>query len=539
VKVTAIIALLHEPGSRQGCSATRLFRGRPVLSWTLDRLARSQRLGTIGILCWEDQFDVVGPLADQARALVLLKGTRSTVPQIESVAAAQRWADGWRGGLLSTCHFDLGFYGPWHQELAQRTRSDAVILVDPSAGLIDPGILDSLIARAESDESLEFCFAPAAPGLGSALLRMPLLGRLAATRAHPGRLLHYHPDQTCRELLGGEHCVRVATPVARTLHRFTLDSDRQIERISGATESLNGELIASGAEELVQRMQSRQDPGALPREIVLEVNTRRSTRPIFWPGDALKIGRPDLTIEGARRLFSDLAGMAGMRLTLAGVGDPLLTGDLFPIVDAALEAGLRVHLETDLHDVSDETIARLAALPIDIVSLHVPALSPQTYQRVMGCDGYVKVMENVRQFVAGRQAGKSALPILVPVFTKCRENVGEMEAWYDQWIRAVGSAVIRSPSTCGGRIAEVAPADMTPPGRRPCQRLASRLAILSDGRIVSCEEDVLGEQTLGRVGEDSLSEVWRERFERLRADHAAGRVGARAVCAQCREWHRP
>lgn len=543
MNVTALLSMLHEPGSASGdarCSASRLFRGKPVLSWTLDRLRRSQRLGSIGILCWDDQFESAGAVVGEERVVVMSKGPRISLPEVEAIAAAQHWADGWRSGLLASCHFDLGFYAPWHYELAQQAKSDAVLLIDPSAGLVDPQILDSLIARAESDQSLEFCFGPAAPGLGCMLLQMSLLGRLAAARTHPGRLFHYHPDEPCRELLGGEHCVSVATPVARTLHRFTLDSDRQIEQIADATESLNGELISSSAEDLVRRMQSQSSPGSMPCEIVLELNTRRSTQPIFCPREPLNIQRAEFRIENARRLFSELAKSDGTRLTLAGVGDPLLAENVFTIIDAArIEAGVHVHLETDLHGISDEAIARLAAAPIDVVSVHLPALSPQTYQRIMGCDGYMKVVENIRRFIAVRQSRKSALPILVPVFMKCRENIGEMEAWYDQWIRALGSAVIRSPSDFRGRISDVAPADMTPPGRRPCQRLASRLTILSDGRIVSCEEDVLGEQTLGRIGEDSLERVWRERFAQFRADHATGRLDARVVCSGCREWHRP
>jgi radical SAM protein with 4Fe4S-binding SPASM domain len=542
--VTAVISMLHEvaaeaPGNER-CSATRLFRGQPVLSWTLDRLTRSRRLGSIGIVCWDDQLQALRPLAEEAHAVVLAKGERIAIPEVEAVAAAQRWAEGWRGGLLATCHFDLGFYGPWHQELAQRAKSAAVLLVDPAAALIDPQIVDSLIAGAEEDESLEFCFAPAAPGLGGVLLRMPLLARLAAARAHPGRLLHYHPDQNCRELIGGDHCVSVPTPVARTLDRFTLDSDRQVNWISAATESLNGQLASTGAEDLVFRAKSHGSYGDFPREIVLELNTRRSTRPIFCPGSVMKIDRGDFAIEKAKQLFRELAATDGTRLTLAGVGDPLLAPDVFTIIDAAkLEGGLSIHVETDLHELSPEAIARLAVSPIDVVSIHVPSLSSQTYQRIMGCDAYLKVVENIRRLVTERQARKSALPIIVPIFTKCRDNFGEMEVWYDQWIRAVGSALVRSPGNYGGRLPDVALADMTPPGRKPCQRLASRLTILSDGRIVSCEQDVLGEQSLGTVGEDSVAEVWRERFGRLRADHAGGCFENRPVCSSCREWHRP
>ena len=50
---TAVLSMLHEEGAG---SAARLFRGEPVLQWTLDRLSQSQRLSGISLLCWEDQF---------------------------------------------------------------------------------------------------------------------------------------------------------------------------------------------------------------------------------------------------------------------------------------------------------------------------------------------------------------------------------------------------------------------------------------------------------------------------------------------------
>jgi radical SAM protein with 4Fe4S-binding SPASM domain len=157
----------------------------------------------------------------------------------------------------------------------------------------------------------------------------------------------------------------------------------------------------------------------------------------------------------------------------------------------------------------------------------------------MGVDAYARVIENIRQFVAERQARQATVPLLVPVFTKCRQNFAEMESWYDQWIRAVGSAVIRGPTDYAGQIPDASVADMAPPGRKPCARLASRITILSDGSIVSCEEDVLGKQVLGRIGDDSLADVWSKRMGAFRADHREARWEKHPMCTTCREWHRP
>jgi radical SAM protein with 4Fe4S-binding SPASM domain len=99
--------------------------------------------------------------------------------------------------------------------------------------------------------------------------------------------------------------------------------------------------------------------------------------------------------------------------------------------------------------------------------------------------------------------------------------------------------VILGPSDFAGQMVDVAVADMAPPRRRACGRLWSRLSILCDGRVVSCEQDVLGRQTLGTIGEMSLKQMWKERFGALRGCHRVGAWDRQPLCGTCREWHRP
>ena len=131
-----------------------------------------------------------------------------------------------------------------------------------------------------------------------------------------------------------------------------------------------------------------------------------------------------------------------------------------------------------------------------------------------------------------------ATPILAPTFTKCRENLAEMEAWYDHWIRNLGCAVITGPSDCAGQISDVAAADMSPPKRVPCRRLRSRMMILSTGQVVACENDVHGLYPVGKIGRESISEIWRKGFGLLREEHEASRYSL-PICQSCRDWHRP
>ena len=141
---TAVLSMLHEEGAG---SAARLFRGEPVLQWTLDRLSQCERLSGISLLCWEDQYPALEALAEEYEVTVLAKGPRTALRQVDAVTASRRWADGWRGGLLQTCDFDLGFHGPWMAEIFDETASDAIMLIDPAAGLVDPDRAIAAVAQ--------------------------------------------------------------------------------------------------------------------------------------------------------------------------------------------------------------------------------------------------------------------------------------------------------------------------------------------------------------------------------------------------------
>jgi hypothetical protein len=548
-QVIAILSMLHEP--RGADSAARRFRDEPVLKWTLGRLARVSGLNEVKILCWEDQAEAVQraireegektptpapPLGTGrgGRVDCVVGGRREAVAEIETVGAARRWADGWRGGLLGTCEFDRGFHGAWMLGIARQSGADAVLLIDPAAGLVDGGLIEALLRHARSRPDLDLCFSPTAPGLNGVLLTVGLLEKLAAGKSHPGIMLTYRPDSPRRDPLGEPACLDVPTPLARTTRRFTLDSRRQIEAMTAATAHLNGELMSAGAMELLAAVEANPGRENLPREVVLEINTRRATAPIFWPGGKLAAGREPMELATARRIFAELAEADDARLVLAGVGDPLLHENVIEIIAAAQDAGVRaIAIETDFIGVTPQRIEALAESAVDIVSVHLPAASAGTYRAVMGVGGLDEVNANLQIFFRRRQLHGRGVPLLTPTFVKCRQNQAEMEAWYDHWIRTVGSAVIIGPSDYGGLIEDVAAADMTPPRRRPCVSLSRRLMVLADGNVVTCEQDVTARQRLGAT----LNEAWRA-AEQLRQDHREQRWDKHPACANCRQWHR-
>ncbi|MDP9173543.1 MAG: radical SAM protein [Planctomycetota bacterium] len=544
MKVTAVLSMLHEAsdnaeGGKCRNSATRIFRGEPVLAWTLYRLAASRRITHTAVACWEDQLGSVEPIAGELKAYCSVRSPRVALPRMQAISAARRWADGWRGGLLSTCEFDRGFHAGWISEIQQNFDSDAVLLIDPAAGLVDPTLLDAMIEHAEQNDEIDFFFSPAAPGLSGVLIRNSLLAQLSTSDTHPGAMLAYRPDLPQRDPISTPACVPIPASIARTTQRFSLDSERQIDRISTGTVHLNGQLISTQAEQLLHSLSDATVTARMPREVVIELNVERMSAPIYWPGKYLKLERAELPLDTAKALLDEIAEVDDLRLVFSGVGDPLLYRQLFDLIDHAHQAGIEaIALETDLL-AGDETIDRLADSPVGVISVYMPALSAEVYRAVMGADGWASAMENLRRLLQRRLNSRRGTPLIVPTFVKLNENLAEMEPWYDHWLRTLGCAVVTGPTGYAGQMPDVSVANMEPPLRRPCARLAKRLTVLSDGRFVACEQDIQGLMPLGTAGRNSVADIWSSAAANLRRDHQVGNWQRHSLCSRCRDWHRP
>jgi len=539
MNVIAVLSMLHEPAGRPG-SATRRFRGEAPLAWTLFRLGRCKRVAESILLCWEDQAAPVRAIAQEMKARLWTPRERIANVHLDGVAAARRWADGWRGGLLGACEFDRGFHGPFIAEIQNQTGCDAILLVDPSSSLVDCDLVDGLIEHAQSYSDLDLCFSQAAPGLSGVLLHKRLVEQLAPGGSHPGTLLSYRPDLPMRDAISTPSCAPVATSIARSCHRFTLDSERQIERISSATVHLNGQLMSTEAEHLVRFLDAAPVRFSLPREITLELTTRRASKPIFSPLYSTKIERGDLSVQMAETIFSEMSAADDARIVFAGIGDPLLHSEFVQIVESAQRAGIgAISVETDLLEIAGGDIDKLAELPIDIISVHLPAVSARTYAAVMGIDGLGRVIANLTRLIHCRQARGRGTPLVTPTFIKTPANFAEMDTWYDHWLRVLGCAVVDGPSDYAGQSPDVSLTQMQPPRRRPCVRIQNRLTILSDGSFAICEQDFLGKQSLGKVGENSINKIWTDPMAALSRDHSAGKFNCNGLCADCKDWHRP
>jgi hypothetical protein len=307
---------------------------------------------------------------------------------------------------------------------------------------------------------------------------MPLLKRLATAELHPGHLLHSSNEQV--GIINVDGALPLPSAVTRAHGSFKLDSHRQIWRITNAMVELNGQLVKSESEALVTRLGLENYPDPLPRDILLELTTARSTRPMFLPHRPNASPRQVRT-ETALRLFKECAMFDDVRLTLAGSGDPMLADNLGDVLEAAVDAGVSsIRIVTDFLGVDALGCAQALAGTVDLLSVHLPGATARSYERVMGVDAYDKVIANIEKFHGQQDVGDRGTPLLIPLFTPTTHNATEEKAWFERWPYGVSAAH------------SIAPA-------------ASKLMVLADGRIVANDA---GKSTLGVVGQTPIAQAW-------------------------------
>ena len=462
---------------------------------TLEHLADCEHVSAVAVLCWEDQQAAVEAACESTGANVLPIGPRNPDRHLHDLAAAQRWADGWRGGLMSSTPFDAGYHAAAAKMLCDATDADALLLADPASAFLDESLIDTLITHARTaDPALcreGLFFTPAAPGLTGLLLRRDLVDQLAKSNATPGTLLAYNPRAPRLDPVAADWCCHATHPIARSLADFRMRSDAQVQWA--------GTTLSDGVTAEALCHEAARAPRRSPVEFNIDLTSSRRTSPI-WLRE-----REDTTITLAD--LSPLLKQAGdladdLRMTFGGRGDPLCHAEIWQAIGLARESGITaIHVETDLLP-ADGDLAKLLTSGIDVLSVHLPAMTAAVYESVMGTARLPEVLSAMSQLMLARTRLSGPAPLLVPTFVKLAANVGEMEAWYDQWLGAAGSAVVRGPDSLGNE----PPAGIEASPLQRTERVAPALNVFADGTLRDHTGRRLG--TLHDLRHTSLSSLW-------------------------------
>jgi len=490
-----------------------LLAGLNSFQHTLRRLARAKNLDEIVLLAEDPRLAraIAGDVFDPARMSVIATGTTPLGDRAPAIASARRFAPAcWRGGIANLSVFDEA-YAPEPVAQAMNERNlDAAVLVGADWALIDPALVDEVVQRHRAHPKRNaLVFTQAAPGLGCCLIDRQLAIDLArqTDRAGPfasiGGILGYVPAMPQSDPIARSWCVTTSPAVRDLALRCIPDTRATRAALVRTFDELGESVLGLDADAIAARLDPDAFADAGPQQVVLELCTGRRVG-VDTPRE-----RPVLSLDSATRVIESLAAARDdVALTLGGAGDPLLHPHWFEVVRTARDAGIAVHLRTNLL-VEPADLERIIASGVDVVSIDLLASARETYRELTGVDRYdaAHAMTSALLDLRRGRVGDGGLPTpwVVPRITRRDAVYEQIEPFYDRWIMTAGAAAIDPlPVPDGGRIRPLPlPAAAAARARR------ERMTVLSDGSVPLDADDLAGVISAGSVLDTPLDELWR------------------------------
>lgn len=530
------------------------LRGVPVLRRTVERIRTAPSIEKIFVLIPSSQRD---------RCARILEGTGAEIvphdagpsPWSALVRSARKWSlDGWRGGIGGATSFDEFFDGRLLEGLLKQFPADAVLVAPAAAPLIDPSLIEKLIAHRRADqEETHLAFTPVPPGLAGIILDAGLILQLAQSNLPIGWLFGYQPNVPRKDLIFQPCCMEAPPSLRFNSARLIADTDRSMHRLV----DLLADHPDPDAETIGAWLSKRSEPGSqatskLPHEVEIELTTDDPfPDAVLHPRGRRLAPRGPLDLKLAEKIAVELMNHDDALVVLGGFGDPLRHPGFLKCLSSlrpkSADAGgvYGVCVRTRGVDLTDEIIDAMIDARVDVLNVILDAWTPELFARLASpqrpTDASLEsVLAKIERVTALREKRGSAVPIVVPEFTKAKLNVQEMDDFYDGWLRKLGAASLVGASNRAGQVTDHSLLNMAPSPREACRRIHARCLILADGSVVACDQDFQGANPLGNLREQSLGEIWNgTNFQHLRESHGLLNLRELTLCNTCNEWHRP
>jgi radical SAM protein with 4Fe4S-binding SPASM domain len=131
-----------------------------------------------------------------------------------------------------------------------------------------------------------------------------------------------------------------------------------------------------------------------------------------------------MPLELFRRVLDAVPGLR--RLTLQGLGEPLLCPDLLAMIRLAAERGIMVGFNTNATLLSRRTADRLVAAGLNWLHVSLDGADAQTYEGIREGGDLSRVLRNLAGLLAAKQAAGSSAPSVRVVFVAMRRNLAQL-----------------------------------------------------------------------------------------------------------------
>jgi radical SAM protein with 4Fe4S-binding SPASM domain len=284
-------------------------------------------------------------------------------------------------------------------------------------------------------------------------------------------------------------------------------------------------------------MLRREHPANPPLRLWVDITSRCNLKCTACPQRLLsKDQRRDLDSGLLEQAARDIQGWA-CQVSLFHRGEALLHPELPWWIKRYKQAGASVRIHTNATLLNLERIAGLLWARPDIVTCSIDSLDPAEYAAARPGADLKRSLAGVELLlIARRELGCANPTINLLSMGAKRPNSGQLGMVNRLKRLGLNRHLHRKPHNWGGTVG----LNSFKGKPNTCTFPWYGLTVLSDGRVAPCPQDFFGSMDLGRLGNNSLGDIWQgDQVLALRNAHARHDLRDYPTCQACDRIRRP
>jgi radical SAM protein with 4Fe4S-binding SPASM domain len=273
--------------------------------------------------------------------------------------------------------------------------------------------------------------------------------------------------------------------------------------------------------------------GALPVEYIVETTAKCNIYCPMCPRETHKQPKEDMTGEIFDRLVEE-AGNSAEHMMLIGLGEPLLDKKIFERIEYCERHHISTLLSTNGTLLDEEASERLLNTPLEHITLSFDGSTKESFEFYRKGARFEKVRDNFVRFARMKHERRSKVQIVMQM-VRMERNWNEVEDFTRFWraVPGVDQVRIKADET---NLMRPDAGHAASDWKHACHYLWRGAAYIKHNGDVypCCQSYMLDGAPLGRIGEQSLTEIWdSEEMQRMRRLHVEGRAGEIDICSRC------
>ena len=271
----------------------------------------------------------------------------------------------------------------------------------------------------------------------------------------------------------------------------------------------------------------------LPVEYIVETTAKCNLHCPMCPRETHIQPNEDMTDEIFNRLVA-ASGATAEHMMLIGLGEPFLDTKIFDRINYCDRRRIYTLLATNGTLLDEKRSARLLDTPLEHITLGFDGATKESFEYYRKGASFEQVRDNFVRFAGMKKERGAKLQVVVQM-VRLERNAGEVDDFIRFWSAVPGVDQVRVKQDETNLLQPDAGHDAED-WKHPCHYLwRGPMYVKWNGDVYPCcQSYALGGAPIGRIGEQSLEEIWNsDRIRRLRRLHAAGRAGEDSVCARC------